>query len=137
MAKRGKWQSTDEIRAEREARQAEWFPAALKVMETPLGRALRKPGVTFNYWSNSTPANIWVENKRGTQLFHSNENDYNCPVRAAFKTLRSFLDDADNDLGAGGESFVLSPEFITKVDQFNLDAKTEPVKKIARRGPRL
>lgn len=137
MARKNTWKSPSERKAEREADQAEHFDDALKIMDTPLGRALRKPGVTFCYWSNSSPANVWVESKKGTHLFHSDENDYKCPVKDAFRVLRSFLDDAPSDMGTGGDAYVLSPEFIAQVDQLKLDAKTAPAPKPARIGPRL
>lgn len=137
MPKKNTWKSPEQIRAEREAKQVQDFPAAVKIMDTPLGKALRKPGATFRYWTNSSPANAWIESKSGDIVFHSDENDYKCPVRDAFQTLRSFMDKVDSDMGQGGYAYTLSQEFIARIDQHKLDVKTPAAKNISRPRSRI
>lgn len=93
--------------------QAKRLEEALKLLNTPVGRALLRDGVTLRRWSGSNPANYWVESKTGRMLFHSNRDDPRCQVISAYGTLRPFL---ELTTAQGGSEQVgrLGPELVAE-----------------------
>lgn len=105
---------------------------ALKLLNTPVGRALLRDGTTLRRWSNSVPANYWVESKTGRMLFHSDRDNPRCPVMSAYASLRPFL-----VLGAahGGSEEVgrLGPEIIAEHTRRKLSKVAK--RALAKRAP--
>lgn len=110
----------------------------LKLLNTPIGRALRKPGATLRRWKNSSPANVWMETARGPYLEYPPQ-DGALSVREFFAQAHPYLNRLDRPNPQGEMVYFIPDGLVAALKEKNMNTRLpKPSKSTApKRSPRL